>query len=491
MHPDADLFALLSGLPDASRGPVCDVLLGGAPPYFMIEEADAAGTAAYRRLRREVFVDEQGLFPGHDLDDRDDDPRTVVLVARDRTGIVIGGVRLGPAADGPDIGWWHGGRLIVRPTDRGGAGVGPALIRAACARAEAAGALRFEATVQARAERLFARLGWRTIRPVTVAGRPHVLMRHPVGRIAALVAATKHPLGPLLAGLAPGGPGFVGDDGDGGPGSDLVAACDAILPAMVERDPEWAGWCSVLVNLNDLSAMGATPVGILDAVAAKDTTAATRVLTGLRRAAEAYDVPILGGHTQLGVPAALAVTALGRTANPVPGGGGHPGHHVTLTADLSGGWRPGYTGRQWDSTTTRTTPELQAMLNAVAEAQPAAAKDVSMAGVAGTLGMLAEASACGAVLDVAKIPHPPNTTMADWLTCFPGFAMLTTAPPSHPGLPETPAASAVCGELTSTPGIHLRWPDGELTEALPTPATGLGPAVQPVNVRGSTRRAGR
>ncbi|MFD1117568.1 MSMEG_0567/sll0787 family protein [Sphaerisporangium aureirubrum] len=469
-------FPLFPGLPFPPDGPICDALLGEARPYFMIEEADEGGVAAYRALRKRVFVVEQGLFPRHDLDERDEDPRTVVLVARDRAGSVIGGVRLGPARGGPDIGWWHGGRLIVRPTDRGGAGVGPALVRAAYARAEAAGALRFEATVQARAERLFARLGWHAVRPVTLMGRPHVLMRRPMGRIAALVAATKQPLGPLLAGFHLGGPGFVGDDGAPVPGSDLVAACDAILPAMVERDPDWAGWCSVLVNLNDLSAMGAAPVGLLDAVGAKDAAAAARVLGGLRRAAEAYGVPVLGGHTQLGVPAALAVTALGRTTDPVPGGGGLPGHRLRLTADLGGGWRPGYTGRQWDSTSHRRTPELRAMLDAVAAARPAAAKDVSMSGIAGTLGMLAEASGCGAVLDVAALPRPDGVAMGDWLTCFPGFAMLTAAPPSHPGLSAGPAAGAVCGELTRTPGVRLRWPDGELTDALTTPATGLGPA---------------
>ena len=50
------------------------------------------------------------------------------------------------------------------------------------------------------------------------------------------------------------------------------------------------------------------------------------------------------------------------------------------------------------------------MLGSVALARPAAAKDVSMAGLAGTLGMLAEASGCQAVLDVAAVPrnwHPP------------------------------------------------------------------------------------
>ncbi|MFC3892824.1 MSMEG_0567/sll0787 family protein [Lentzea rhizosphaerae] len=440
-------------------------------PAFRIEQTDdAVTTAAYHALRTEVFVREQGLFTGHDRDDRDDDPRTVVLVARDGAGEVLGGVRLGPATEGPDLGWWLGGRLVVAPASRGM--IGAALIRAACAYAENAGVLRFEATVQTRNEPLFTRLGWTTVRPVSVADTPHVLMRWPIGRIAALAQATKSDLGPLLAGLT-GVPGFVGDDGVPVPGSDLVAACDAILPSMVERDPDWAGWCSVLVNVNDLAAMGAEPVGLLDALGARDRSFAARVLAGLRRASQAYDVPVLGGHTQLGVPAALSVTALGRTARPVPGGGGRPGHRVRLTADLAGSWRPGYAGRQWDSTTSRRTPELRAMLGAVATARPAAAKDVSMAGVVGTLGMLAESSGCGAVLTVADVPRPSAATVGDWLTCFPGFAMLTADEPGAAPL-VSPAVSAECGELVAGSGVTLRWPDGEETAAIEAGVTGLG-----------------
>lgn len=441
-------------------------------PEFRVERAeDSATMTAYHALRTEVFVREQGLFSGHDRDARDDDPRTVVLVARDRAGVVIGGVRLGPAAEGADLGWWFGGRLVVAPASRGL--VGAALVRAACAYAENAGVLRFEATVQVRNERLFARLGWTPVRPVSVAGAPHMLMRWPIGRIAALAEATKSDLGPLLGGLT-GVPGFVGDDGVPVPGSDLVAACDAILPSMVERDPDWAGWCSVLVNVNDLAAMGAAPVGLLDALGARDRSFAARVLAGLRRASQAYDVPVLGGHTQLGVPAALSVTALGRTSWPVPGGGGQPGHRVRLTADLAGSWRPGYAGRQWDSTTSRRTPELRAMLASVATARPAAAKDVSMAGVAGTLGMLAESSGCGAVLTVADVPRPAGAMVGDWFTCFPGFAMLTADEPGAGPLPAGPAVSAECGELVAGSGVTLRWPDGEQTVAIAAGVTGLG-----------------
>jgi AIR synthase-related protein len=303
-------------------------------------------------------------------------------------------------------------------------------------------------------------------------------MRWPVGRFADLVAATKAPLGDLVAGLAGTGR-HVGDDGAPVPGSDVVAACDAILPAMVERDPEWAGWCGVLVNVNDLAAMGAAPTALLDAVGARDASFAHRVLTGLRAAADAYGVPVIGGHTQLEVPASLVVTALGRTSTPVPAAGGRPGMAVRLTADLGGSWRPGYTGRQWDSTSTRAPAELRAMVAAIgpdAAHRPAAAKDVSMAGVVGTLGMLAEASGTGAVLDVAAVPRPAGATVADWLTCFPGFGLLTADVPGAPAPKAGPATSAVCGELTETAGVALRWPDGETTEAVAGGVTGLGSA---------------
>jgi AIR synthase-related protein len=308
--------------------------------------------------------------------------------------------------------------------------------------------------------------------------------------------------------LAPGGAGFVGDDAAPVPGSDLVAACDAILPSMVERDPTWAGWCAVLVNLNDLAAMGAGPVGVLNALGARDEAHARRVLAGLREAAAAWGIPILGGHTQLGVPAALSATALGRAAHPVPGGGGRPGDRVRLTADLGGRWRPGYHGRQWDSTSDRTSGELRRMQSFVGRARPRAAKDVSMAGLVGTLGMLAEASGCGAVLDVASVPRPSAATIGDWLTCFPGFAMITAGehlgdpagnrfdgPTSRrsdgPGgdpfggltgdsggraatIDAGPATTADCGELTTGRGVTLRWPDGEITGAIEAGVTGLG-----------------
>lgn len=489
-------------------------LFGSAPvPAFTVVRADhdPALRRAYLALRHRAFVEEQGLFAGHDLDDHDTDPACRILVAvaagggsgaggaRGAAGAVLGGVRLHPVGDDATLGWWRGSRLVcaepprersthapspARAARRGA--IGAALVRAACEEAVAAGALRFDAHVQERHAGFFARLGWRDAGTVEAAGAPHRAMRWDVPRLAQLAARTKGDIGPLThALLADAGAagalaaGFLGDDGVPVPGpGGLIAATDAILPAMVERDPEWAGWCGMLVTAHDLAAMGAEPVGALDALGARDAAHAERIVRGLRAGADAFALPILGGHTTLNAAAgSLAVTGLGRTDDPVPASGGRPGDAVSVCADLEGAWRPGYGRTQWDSTTRRSRAELAAMLGGVARHRPHAAKDVSMAGVVGTAGMLAEASGCGIELDVAAIPRPAGVGAADWLTCFPGFATVTADAPDAPPPADGPARGARCGVLTREPGVRLRWPDGTVTTVLAESAvTGLGPA---------------
>lgn len=473
-------------------GCVMDVpMLMGANPatpeitLWTIVEADPAQRAAYLVLRRDVFVGEQGIFVGSDRDDTDDDARAIVLVAVATDGSVLGGVRLAPATPGRDLGWWTGGRLVVARTARRNGGIGPALVREACARALAEGVLRFEATVQRANAAMFEKLGWVGWGAVDINGVDHERMRWPIDRIASLTASTKSFLATLLQPFGSwsdsnsqslGGDGFVGDDGAPVPGSDVIAATDAILPLLIDKDPEWAGWCAVLVNINDLSAMGAVPVGLMNSIGARDISFARRIFNGLRSGAHAWGVPVLGGHTQVGVSSALSVTALGRTGSPVPGGGGRFGHAISITADLGGRWRRGFEGAQWDSSSSRSAAELQALTGMVRNAQPAAAKDISMAGVVGTVGMMAEASGYGATLDVDRIPAPRAVAMGDWLTCFPGFAMVTADVAGRSRMDSPHATTAEAGELTLQRGVSLRWPDGVITAAVPDTVTGLGRA---------------
>lgn len=465
---DYTLMALLSGETAGLR-----------PDYLITTLAEQPDRVAedYAGLRHHVFVDRQHLFAATDRDDADADPATTVLVATDPHGRLLGGVRLAPATS-PDLGWWTGSRLVLSPEARG-SGVGRALVRAACAWVDANHILRFEATVQRRYEPMFAALGWDLLGHNELGGAPHSRMRWPIDRFERQANSTKALLGDVLRPITHHMPDrFRGDDGVPVGDSGMIAACDAIIPSMVARDPEWAGWCGVLVNLNDLAAMGATATGLLDAVGAPTTSQLTRIIRGLAAAAQAWGVPVLGGHTQVGVPAALSVTALGHTTRPVPGGAAIPGDALTVTADLSGGWRPGYTGQQWDSTSRRDAADLRHLAGTVARTHPHAAKDVSMAGLVGTTGMMAEASGVTAEITVADIPRPGAAPLGQWLSCFPGFAMITADRPGRAVVDPGPATSRTCGSFSARstgPLVTLRWPDGETTTAIAGTVTGLAP----------------
>jgi selenophosphate synthetase-related protein len=150
---------------------------------------------------------------------------------------------------------------------------------------------------------------------------------------------------------------------------------------------------------------------------------------------------------------------------------------VSVVADLAGAWRPEHAGRQWDSTTGRDAADLRRLTSTLSRSRVHAAKDVSMAGLVGTLGMLAEASGCGAELDVAAVPRPDAARLADWLSCFPGFALVTAGGPGHHPANVAPATASTCGRLVAAPGVSLVWPDGERTVVLTGPVVGLGPAT--------------
>src|SRR5262245_953737 len=66
-----------------------------------------------------------------------------------------------------------------------------------------------------------------------------------------------------------------GDDGAVVPGrdGDLVVGGEAIFPPFVAADPFGAGVAAVLANVNDLAAMGATPLAIVDTVTGPERVA--------------------------------------------------------------------------------------------------------------------------------------------------------------------------------------------------------------------------
>jgi thiamine-monophosphate kinase len=76
--------------------------------------------------------------------------------------------------------------------------------------------------------------------------------------------------------------------------------------------PEWLGHKALAVNLSDLAAMGARPVGFTLALALPhaDSTWLAQFSQGLFRLAQQWECPLIGGDTTQG-PLTICITALG------------------------------------------------------------------------------------------------------------------------------------------------------------------------------------
>ena len=46
----------------------------------------------------------------------------------------------------------------------------------------------------------------------------------------------------------------------------LLMASEGISPSLVEREPWFAGWSSVLVNISDITAMGGKPIALVNSI---------------------------------------------------------------------------------------------------------------------------------------------------------------------------------------------------------------------------------
>jgi len=106
---------------------------------------------------------------------------------------------------------------------------------------------------------------------------------------------------------------------------DLVLTHDMIVGGVhfLAADPaEDVAWKLLAVNLSDLAAKGARPIGaLMGYTLAGDERWDEAFLAGLRQALETFDTPLLGGDTVSvlpGTPRALGLTAIGRAVGPVP-----------------------------------------------------------------------------------------------------------------------------------------------------------------------------
>lgn len=300
---------------------------------------------------------------------------------------------------------------------------------------------------------------------MTLASLAADLAAHPSIRSKLAIAETTR-----LLSLHQNSPGRPGDDAaavarpEGG--WDLLAG-EGFMPGFVADDPWFAGWCGVMVNLSDIAAMGGRATGLLDAVWAPDAAAVAPVLRGMRDAADAYGVPILGGHTNLNSPALnLAVSVTGRAHRLISSFNARAGDLLIAAIDHRGAYRNfDNFCAALDAPHDRLRRDL-ALLPELAEAGLAdAGKDISQGGIVGTALMLAECSDCGFAIDLDAIPRPAGVAMDRWLRSFPSFGFLLSVRPEHSEAVcarflARDIATAIIGQATPGSRIELH-ADGE------------------------------
>ncbi|MDD1760396.1 MAG: methanogenesis marker 2 protein [Methanothrix sp.] len=217
----------------------------------------------------------------------------------------------------------------------------------------------------------------------------------------------------------------------------MLLAADGIWSKLMEADPEWSGYCSVLVNVHDIAAMGGWPVAMVDILSVNDPTIAEAVLKGMKKGIEKFNVPIIGGHLHPDTPySALDVAILGKARKDavILSSTARADEVVIAAADMDGAAHPRFS-INFDSTSFKDRKILLTQLGAMRELGEAglvkAGKDISNPGLLGTLGMLLETSGVGAKVDLDKIPVPKSLDLLSWLKMYPGMGFIVTCKPEN------------------------------------------------------------
>ncbi len=298
----------------------------------------------------------------------------------------------------------------------------------------------------------------------------------------------------ILAPLAEAGPPAFGLRDDAAiltppPRTELVLAKDMMVAGVhffPDDAPELVARKLLRVNLSDLAATGATPVGYLLGLAFADgidESYARRFAHGLARDQQEFGCRLLGGDTVAGaarlvlsltalghVPAGAALHRAGATPDDLVFVSGTIGDAALALLALRGAGiaDPVLTDRYY-----LPTPRLA--LGAALRGIATAAIDVSD-GLAADLGHLCRESGVGAEVEVARLPLSPAVRarldadprlIATVLSGGDDYELLFTAPAARRREIEAAAVRAgvavsEIGRITAQEGVSIRDGDGSL-----------------------------
>ena len=246
----------------------------------------------------------------------------------------------------------------------------------------------------------------------------------------------------------------------------LLFAADGVWGKIVDASPWWAGYSSVLVNVNDIAAMGGRPLAMVDVLSTSNKNTFDDILGGIRDGIAKFGVPVVGGHLHPDTSyTSISVAILGTVKKDCVLRSDTAKKHDSIIAavDLNGRVGPN-SPYSWDSTTMKTASEVQRMYQTLVEVgrlkTATACKDISNPGIIGTLGMMLEVSGVGADIDLKNIPIPENMELEQWLLVHPATAFILTVPPESEDViidcfEKVGMTAHVIGEITSTSSLNI------------------------------------
>ena len=247
----------------------------------------------------------------------------------------------------------------------------------------------------------------------------------------------------------------------------LLLAADGIMKKLMEADPLWAGYCSVLVNIHDIISMGGLPVAMVNIISTSREKGADEVLEGIKMAVEKFGVPIVGGHTHPDDDENdISVAILGTVERDhvLYSHTARPGEDIIVALDLDGKAHPVFE-YSWDTTRNKSAGQVWKQMNAVRKIAAldlaTACKDISNPGIIGTLGMMIESSGAGAVVELKSIPLPPDIGLVRWLKMYQGMGFVLTAKPENTErlleiFDEVGLSTACIGRITDDNTLIIR-----------------------------------
>ncbi|MBN2110701.1 MAG: methanogenesis marker 2 protein [Methanosarcinaceae archaeon] len=254
----------------------------------------------------------------------------------------------------------------------------------------------------------------------------------------------------------------------------ILFAADAIWGKIVNKSPWWTGYTSVVVNVNDISAMGGRPLAMVNVMSSSDHGSVEEVMKGIRDGIRKFGVPMVGGHMHPDTPynsLAVAIIGIARKDSIIRSDSARPGDVIIAAYDMDGriGKNSPYS---WDTTSFKEPSVVRERFMVMQEIGEkrlvTAGKDISNPGTIGTLGMLCEVSKVGASVDLRKIPRPENVDFGQWLKIYPATGYILTAKEENAGecievFKRAGIVAAVIGSIEDTCKLDIYDDSGRAT----------------------------